>query len=243
MRYASPDSNCKKSSRPTHLLSILKIPQSNLITFPSLLSYTFYLCYSTPHTSSYNNYLCKCISMRYSGLAVIGDRNLIWTCLGKNMESKLEISWVTHIIHRIHEQSNLKKTRDISRLLGKKKNATIDKKTPLDFCSKDKSASCFFLCGWDLLFFVKYMEVKFTYDKIYPFYYTVPGVVTNTYSPITTIINKILNSFLTLQNLPQAIAIKLSLQPHPQANTDWVFCPHSFAFSRMSYETIQSAVF
>ena len=65
-------------------------------------------------------------SKHYSRLSVAGDRNLIWTCLGKNMKVKLKISWVTHVIHKVHELQNFKDQR-YTQIHPQKKTSTRDK--------------------------------------------------------------------------------------------------------------------
>ena len=67
------------------------------------------------------------ISMHYSGLPVISDRNLIQTCLAKNMKVKLKISWVTHVIHKLHELPNFKEDQRYTQIHPLKKATTTDK--------------------------------------------------------------------------------------------------------------------
>ena len=99
--------------------------------------------------------------MHYSRLSVAGNRNLIWTCLGKNMKVKLKISWVTHVIHKVHELPNFKEDQRYTQILRK----TLQPQIKMPILFQRKTLITVSLCGWGFLFSVNCIEVKFMYRK------------------------------------------------------------------------------
>ena len=78
------------------------------------------------------------------------------------MKVKLKISWVTHVIHKVHELPNFKEEQRYTQIHFQKNTSTTDK-MPILF--QRKTLITVSLCGWGFLFSVKCIGVKFMYRK------------------------------------------------------------------------------